>query len=89
MILDRARVALNAGHCYGSGGAGHARLNLACDPDVLREAVRRIAALAGSAPASTAPPPPAAAPTGAAPRAASPAAPALRARPAIHRGVPA
>jgi len=49
VLLERARVALNAGHCYGTGGAGHARLNLACDPDVLREAVRRIAAAVGSA----------------------------------------
>lgn len=48
VLLERARVALNAGHCYGTGGAGHARLNLACDPDVLREAVRRIAAAVGS-----------------------------------------
>jgi cystathionine beta-lyase len=45
VLLDRARVALNAGHRYGTGGDGHARLNLACDPDVLREAVRRITAL--------------------------------------------
>ncbi|RII85207.1 aminotransferase class I/II-fold pyridoxal phosphate-dependent enzyme, partial [Clavibacter michiganensis subsp. insidiosus] len=27
VLLERARVALNAGHCYGTGGAGHARLN--------------------------------------------------------------
>lgn len=94
VILDRARVALNAGHCYGTGGAGHARLNLACDPDVLREAVRRIAALAGSARASALPP--AAVPRAAAPAPApspypapAPTAPALRARTAIHRGVPA
>ncbi|CAQ00472.1 aspartate aminotransferase [Clavibacter sepedonicus] len=53
VLLERARVALNAGHCYGTGGAGHARLNLACDPDVLREAVRRIAAAVGAAAAST------------------------------------
>lgn len=48
VLLAGARVALNAGHTYGPGGAGHARLNLACDPGVLVEAVRRIAALVAS-----------------------------------------
>ncbi|WP_228498098.1 MalY/PatB family protein [Frigoribacterium sp. VKM Ac-1396] len=48
VVLAEARVALNAGHTYGPGGAGHARLNLACDPGVLVEAVRRIAALVAS-----------------------------------------
>ncbi|KGJ77550.1 aspartate aminotransferase [Cryobacterium roopkundense] len=44
-ILDEARVALNDGECFGLGGSGFARLNLACSPDTLREAVARIAAL--------------------------------------------
>jgi cystathionine beta-lyase len=44
-ILDEARVALNDGETYGLGGRGFARLNLACSPDTLREAVSRIAAL--------------------------------------------
>ncbi|TFD70424.1 MalY/PatB family protein [Cryobacterium sp. Hb1] len=44
-ILDDARVALNNGECFGLGGQGFARLNLACSPDTLREAVARIAAL--------------------------------------------
>ncbi|MFC0678790.1 MalY/PatB family protein [Lysobacter korlensis] len=44
VILDRARVALNAGPTFGRQGVGHARLNLACSPEVLREAVERIAA---------------------------------------------
>ncbi|MET4051706.1 cystathionine beta-lyase [Frigoribacterium sp. PvP054] len=48
VLLAGARVALNAGHTYGPGGAGHARLNLACDPGVLVEAVRRIAAFVAS-----------------------------------------
>ncbi|WP_108248625.1 MalY/PatB family protein [Planctomonas deserti] len=48
-ILTEARVALNAGHTYGREGRGFARLNLACDPDVLREAVARIAALVPTA----------------------------------------
>ncbi|MDJ0338981.1 aminotransferase class I/II-fold pyridoxal phosphate-dependent enzyme [Cryobacterium sp. PH31-O1] len=44
-ILDDARVALNNGECFGLGGHGFARLNLACSPHTLREAVARIAAL--------------------------------------------
>lgn len=42
-ILRDAKVALNNGHHFGEGGAGHVRLNLACAPDTLREAIRRIA----------------------------------------------
>jgi len=38
-----AGVALNAGPTFGTLGAGHARLNLACSPEVLTEAVRRLA----------------------------------------------
>ncbi|WP_237581974.1 MalY/PatB family protein [Clavibacter phaseoli] len=98
VLLERARVALNAGHCYGTGGAGHARLNLACDPDVLREAVRRIAAVVGSGRAAD----PGPAPAGAAPPAAAAPAPAappdplcasaparIPAHVATHRGAPA
>jgi cystathionine beta-lyase len=43
-ILAEARVALNSGLTFGRQGEGHARLNLACSPDVLREAIDRIAA---------------------------------------------
>jgi len=98
VLLERARVALNAGHCYGTGGAGHARLNLACDPDVLREAVRRIAAVVGSGRAAD----PGPAPAGAAPLVAAAPAPAappdplcasaparIPAHVATHRGAPA
>jgi cystathionine beta-lyase len=42
--LEVARVALNPGPTFGPAGAGHARLNLACSPEVLSEAVRRLAA---------------------------------------------
>ena len=42
--LDLARVALNAGHEFGPSGAGFARLNLACAPEVLTEAITRLAA---------------------------------------------
>lgn len=44
-ILEHAKVALNNGKHFGAGGAGHVRLNLACAPDTIREAVRRIAAI--------------------------------------------
>lgn len=44
-ILEEARVALNDGAAFGEGGAGHVRLNLACAPDTLVEAVRRIASI--------------------------------------------
>lgn len=52
-ILDRARVALNDGRHFGAGGAGHVRLNLACAPATIREAVDRIAAILPSAPKET------------------------------------
>jgi cystathionine beta-lyase len=42
--LEVARVALNPGLEFGPSGAGFARLNLACSPEVLREAVARLAA---------------------------------------------
>lgn len=46
-ILEQARVALNAGPTFGRQGAGYARLNLACSPEVLGEAIERIAARFG------------------------------------------
>jgi len=42
--LEKGGVALNAGPTFGSQGAGFARINLACSPEVLTEAVRRLAA---------------------------------------------
>ncbi|MGO4534579.1 MalY/PatB family protein [Leifsonia sp. 2MCAF36] len=45
-ILERARVALNPGTDFGTQGAGFVRLNFACSPEVLTEAVDRIAELA-------------------------------------------
>ncbi|MHC3467132.1 MalY/PatB family protein [Streptomyces sp. 7R007] len=42
-FLERGRVALNSGLPFGTGGAGHTRLNLATSPEVLTEAVRRMA----------------------------------------------
>ncbi|WP_415949065.1 MalY/PatB family protein [Streptomyces sp. KLOTTS4A1] len=42
MFLDDARVALSSGHVFGTGGAGHVRLNFATSPAVLREALTRM-----------------------------------------------
>lgn len=44
-ILGHARVALRNGAAFGTGGEGHIRINLACAPATLREAIRRIAVL--------------------------------------------
>jgi cystathionine beta-lyase len=44
VFLEHGRVALNAGLPFGTGGAGHVRLNLATSPELLTEAVRRMAA---------------------------------------------
>jgi len=46
-ILAEAKVALNHGPTFGAEGVGYVRLNFGCSPDVLREAIARIAALAG------------------------------------------
>lgn len=45
-VLTGARVALHHGPEFGTGGAGYARLNFGCSPDVLREAITRIGAMA-------------------------------------------
>lgn len=43
VFLERGRVALNSGPSFGTGGAGHVRLNLATSPQILQEAVHRMA----------------------------------------------
>ncbi|MGC4747937.1 MalY/PatB family protein [Micromonospora sp. DT201] len=43
VFLDRGRVALNSGPAFGTGGGGHVRLNLATAPELITEAVRRMA----------------------------------------------
>lgn len=43
VFLEHGRVALNSGRAFGAGGAGHVRLNLATSPELLTEAVRRMA----------------------------------------------
>lgn len=42
-FLKRARVALSEGPSFGASGVGHARLNFATSPAVIREAVARMA----------------------------------------------
>ena len=44
VFLARGQVAVNSGPTFGTGGAGHVRLNLATSPEILTEAVRRMAA---------------------------------------------
>ncbi|GLE54363.1 MalY/PatB family protein [Mycobacterium montefiorense] len=41
-FLDHARVALSSGHVFGTGGAGHVRLNFATSQAILTEAVSRM-----------------------------------------------
>lgn len=43
-FLERGRVALNSGLTFGTGGAGHVRLNYATSPQILTEALERMAA---------------------------------------------
>ncbi|MFD6680195.1 MalY/PatB family protein [Micromonospora parva] len=47
VFLDSARVALNSGLAFGTGGGGHVRLNLATAPELITEAVRRMAEVVG------------------------------------------
>jgi cystathionine beta-lyase len=47
IFLRRGRVALSSGLPFGTGGAGHVRLNLATSPEILEEGVRRMAAAVG------------------------------------------
>jgi len=44
-ILEQARVALSSGPAFGREGRGFVRMNLACAPELVAEAVSRIAAL--------------------------------------------
>lgn len=45
--LDHARVALSNGPAFGPPGTGYARMNLACAPGTITEAVARLARAAG------------------------------------------
>jgi cysteine-S-conjugate beta-lyase len=44
-FLERGRVALSSGPTFGVQGRGHVRLNFATNPELLAEAVRRMAAV--------------------------------------------
>ena len=44
-ILDRAKVAVVEGTTFGRQGAGHVRMNLACSPETVIEAVDRMVAM--------------------------------------------
>lgn len=46
-ILTDARVALHYGPAFGAEGAGHVRLNFGTSPEIITEAIERIAALVG------------------------------------------
>jgi len=48
LFLEHARVALSAGHIFGTGGAGHVRLNFATSRSVLTEAITRMGHAAAS-----------------------------------------
>jgi cystathionine beta-lyase len=47
-LRREARVAFHHGPLFGDEGKGHVRINFACSPDLLREAIRRVGALVGS-----------------------------------------
>jgi cystathionine beta-lyase len=47
LFLQAGRVALSPGLSFGFPGAGYARLNFACSPDILTEAVSRMARTIG------------------------------------------
>jgi cystathionine beta-lyase len=49
-FLDQGRVALSSGHVFGSGGAGHVRLNFATSQAVLTEAVTRMGTVVSRTP---------------------------------------
>ena len=42
VLREEGRVAFNSGPTFGTGGAGFVRVNVACDPSTMVEAVRGI-----------------------------------------------
>ncbi|GAB2477669.1 MalY/PatB family protein [Jatrophihabitans fulvus] len=52
VALREARVALVSGPTFGGPGAGHARMNIACAPDTVVEAVARLSRAARNGPAA-------------------------------------
>jgi cystathionine beta-lyase len=47
VFLERGGVAVNSGPPFGTGGAGHVRVNFATSPEILSEAVARMASAIG------------------------------------------
>jgi len=47
LLLERGRLAVNAGPSFGPGGEGHVRLNLATSPAILAEALDRLVTTLG------------------------------------------
>lgn len=47
-ILRDAKVAFHHGPLFGAEGAGHVRINIGCSPEMLREAIARVAAMVRS-----------------------------------------
>ena len=45
-LLERGRVAISGGPMFGRGGEGFIRLNVGTSPDLMTEAVERIASVA-------------------------------------------
>ena len=48
LFLERGGVALSSGPAFGTGGSGHVRMNIATSPEVITEAVSRMAAALSS-----------------------------------------
>ena len=48
VFLGEGKVALNSGLPFGSGGAGHVRLNFATSPGILGDAISRMAGVVGT-----------------------------------------
>src|SRR5699024_3823758 len=55
VFLQRARVALNSGPEFGNGGQGRVRLNYGTTPEILTEAVSRMASVVEAWPCGSAP----------------------------------
>lgn len=47
VFLERARVAVNSGIPFGTGGEGHVRINIATSPQILTEAIQKMGEAVG------------------------------------------
>ncbi|WP_243062012.1 MalY/PatB family protein [Humibacter sp. RRB41] len=50
VLREEGRVAFNSGPTFGTGGAGFVRVNVACEPSTIVEAVRRVAVVLDARP---------------------------------------